>query len=149
MKDPARIGAIARWHLLFGLAFAGLGMLLGIYMAISNNHQEMPAHAHVMLLGFVVSAIYAVVYQVWLKKTGTRLAIIQTALHETGAVVLGMGLVLMFGQIASEQSVEPLLAVGAFSALGGVLVMIWQVARIGQEARAPGAAPAPAMSHAA
>lgn len=142
MKDPARIGAIARWHLLFGLTFAGLGMVLGIYMAISNNHSEMPAHAHVMLLGFVVSVIYAVIYQLWLKGTGTRLAAIQTALHELGAALLSGGLVLMFGGIASEASVEPLLGVGAFLALGGVLVMLWQVARIGEEARAPATASA-------
>lgn len=144
MRDPARIGAIARWHLLFGLTFAGLGMALGIYMAISHNHSEMPAHAHVMLLGFVVSIIYAVVYQLWLKTTGTRLATVQTALHEIGAAVLSVGLVLMFGGFAPEASVEPLLGIGSFCALGGVLVMLWQVARIGEEARAPATASAAA-----
>lgn len=142
MKDPARIGALARWHLLFGLTFAGLGMVLGIYMAISQNHSEMPAHAHVMLLGFVVSTIYALVYQLWLKATGVRLALVQTALHETGATVLSIGLVLMFGGFATEDSIGPLLGIGSFLALGGVLVMIWQVARIGQEARAPDVSPA-------
>ena len=142
MKDPARIGALARWHLLFGLTFAGLGMVLGIYMAISQNHSEMPAHAHIMLLGFVVSTIYALVYQLWLKATGVRLALVQTALHEIGATVLSVGLVLMFGGFATEDSMGPLLGIGAFLALGGVLVMIWQVARIGQEAHAPDASPA-------
>ena len=142
MKDPARIGALARWHLLFGLTFAGLGMVLGIYMAISQNHSEMPAHAHIMLLGFVVSTIYALVYQLWLKATGVRLALVQTALHEIGATVLSIGLVLMFGGFATEDSVGPLLGIGAFLALGGVLLMIWQVARIGQETRAPDASPA-------
>jgi hypothetical protein len=137
MKETTRIDGIARWHLLFGLTFAGLGMLLGIYMSISGNHAEMPAHAHIMLLGFVVSTIYAVVYHLWLQKTGTRLAMVQTALHEVAAVVLGGALVLMFSGAASEATLEPLLALGSLSALAGVLLMIYQVVRVGMEDRAP------------
>ena len=136
MKDTTRIEGIARWHLLFGLAFAGLGMLLGIYMAISHNHGEMPAHAHIMLLGFVVSTLYAIVYRLWLKTAGARLAMLQTAFHEVGAVVLGLGLVIMFSGAASEASVEPILAVGSLSALAGVLLMIYQVLRVGMAERA-------------
>lgn len=143
MKDPNRIAGLARWHLLFGLAFAALGMLLGIAMAISHNHSEMPAHAHLMLLGFVVSTLYAITYRLWLQDTGVRLAMIQTVLHEAGATVLGAGLALMFGGIVSETAIEPVLAVGSISALAGVVVMIWQVARIGQEQSA--AAPQAAM----
>jgi hypothetical protein len=142
MKDPLRIAGIARWHLLFGLTFAGLGMLLGIGMATSGNHVEMPAHAHLMLLGFVVSTLYAIVYHVWLPGTGVRLAIAQTVLHEIGAVVLGLGLVLMFGGIVTEAKAEPLLGIGSLCALGGVVVMIWQVARIGQQERTRAAATA-------
>jgi hypothetical protein len=140
MKDPIRIARIARWHLLFGLAFAGLGMLLGIAMAMSHNHGEMPAHAHLMLLGFVVSTLYAIVYRLWLEGAGVRLAMIQTALHEAGAVLMGAGLVLVYGGILPEATAEPMLAIGSLSALGGVVVMLWQVARIGQEEHARAAA---------
>lgn len=136
MNEPTRITGIARWHLLFGLSFAALGMVLGIVMSISGNHAEMPAHAHIMLLGFVVSTLYAIVYQVWLKETGPRFAMLQTALHEIGAVVLGVGLVIMFSGRASEAAVEPFLAVGSLSALAGVVLMIWQVARAGEPRRA-------------
>jgi hypothetical protein len=142
MKDPTRIERVARWHLLFGLTFAALGMLLGIAMAMSHNHVEMPAHAHLMLLGFVVSTLYAIVYRLWLQATSVRLAVVQTALHETGATVMGLGLALMFGGIVAEASIEPVLAAGALCALAGVALMIWQVARIGREQRAPAAAPA-------
>jgi uncharacterized membrane protein len=147
MEDTTRIDGVAHWHLLFGLTFAGLGMLLGIYMAISHNHTEMPAHAHVMLLGFVVSTLYALVYRLWLRKTGPRMAVLQTAFHEVGAVVLGGGLVLMFSGAVSEATVEPLLAVGSLSALAGVVLMIYQVVRAGQTQRVP--APEPVMPRAA
>ncbi|HWI81281.1 hypothetical protein [Ramlibacter sp.] len=139
MQQPTRIGGIARWHLLFGLTFAALGMLLGIYMAISHNHVERPAHAHVMLLGFVVSTLYAIVYQVWLKATPVRLAMVQTICHQLGALVLSLGLVLMFGGVLPEAQLEPVLAVGALSALAGVLLMIFQVLRVAQERDAPAA----------
>ena len=135
MKDPARIDALARWHLLFGLTFAGLGMVLGIYMAISQNHSEMPAHAHVMLLGFVVSVLYALVYRLWLRATGVRLALVQTALHEIGATVLSIGLLLMFGGVMPEAQLEPVLAFGAISTICGALVMLYQVVTVGQAQR--------------
>lgn len=38
MNTEARIASLSRWHVLFGLAFAVLGMGLGIYMAKSENH---------------------------------------------------------------------------------------------------------------
>lgn len=30
-----------------------LGMILGIYMAASQNHSQMPTHAHLNLIGWV------------------------------------------------------------------------------------------------
>ncbi len=36
---------IARWHLLFGLTFAVLGMCPGIYMAMSQKHVQVPGAA--------------------------------------------------------------------------------------------------------
>jgi hypothetical protein len=44
-------------------ALAGLG--LGIAMAMSQDHSMMPAHAHINLLGWVTTALYALVYRAW------------------------------------------------------------------------------------
>ncbi len=136
MKEgQTRIALIARWHLLFGLAFAVFGMSVGIYMAISQNHVPHPAHAHILLLGFVVSSLYAVTYRLWLAEAPPMLATVQTALHELGATVLAIGLLLLFGGAASEAQLEPLLAIGSFAAIGGAIVMLYQVARTGQPQR--------------
>lgn len=137
MKDSARITQIARWHLLFGLCFAVIGLALGCYMGASENHGQLVTHAHVMLLGFVVSALYAVVYRLWLPATGTKLAIVQTVLHELGTVVLTGGLFLMFGGYATEAALGPVLGVASVVALAGACVMLYQVARVGREAGAP------------
>ena len=34
-----------------------LGMALGIYMAASQDHSQMPTHAHLNLLGWVTMAL--------------------------------------------------------------------------------------------
>jgi peptidoglycan/LPS O-acetylase OafA/YrhL len=130
-----RIPLIARWHVLFGLAFAVFGMAVGIYMAISQNHVPHPAHAHIMLLGFVVSVIYGVIYRLWPAEAPAMLATVQTVLHQIGATVLSIGLLLLFGGAASEAQLEPLLATGSFSAIAGAIIMLYQVVRAGQAQR--------------
>ena len=55
------IMALDRRFLLCGFAYAIAGMGLGIYMAASHNHALFVAHAHMLLLGFVVSFIYALI----------------------------------------------------------------------------------------
>jgi hypothetical protein len=121
------IGRLASWHLIFGLTFAVLGMCLGIYMATSQDHGQHVTHAHILLLGFVVSVLYAAIYHIWLAGTASRLAVVQTALHEVGASVLAVGLLLLFGGVAPEAKLEPLLATGSLCALGGALLMLYQV----------------------
>lgn len=132
----SRIPLIARWHVLFGLSFAVFGMAVGIYMAVSHNHVPHPAHAHILLLGFVVSVLYAVIYRMWLADAPALLATVQTALHQVGATVLSIALLLLFGGAASEARLEPLLAIGSFSTIAGAIVMLYQVVRAGQGQRA-------------
>src|SRR5512133_968407 len=97
MNSQHPIARIARWHLLFGLAFAAVGIGLGIVMAMSQNHVQRPTHAHTLLLGFVMSLLYAVVYRLWLSESRARTAIVQTVLHEVGTIVIVIALFLMFG----------------------------------------------------
>ena len=55
-----------RRFVLTGLGFGILGMILGIWMAASHNHSQMPTHAHIMLVGLVLSFIYGVCHRLWL-----------------------------------------------------------------------------------
>ncbi len=118
---------IARWHLLFALTFAVLGMCLGIYMAVSGNHTLHPAHAHILLIGFVISALYAMIYRLWVPRARKVVAGVQTALHEVGAVLLGGSLMLLYGGVMTEPALGPFLGVGAISVLTAVVMMIVQV----------------------
>jgi len=119
---------IARWNLLFALVFAIIGMLLGIYMASSKNHTQHVTHAHILLLGFVVSVIYAVIYRLWLTGSGGIVAKLQTGLHEIGVIMLSGGLFMLYGQRMSEEQLGPFLGIGSFAVLISVVMMLVQVA---------------------
>ena len=54
-------GLFLRVAVLYVLA----GMGLGIFMAMSQDHSMMPAHAHINLVGWVSMALYALVYRAW------------------------------------------------------------------------------------
>jgi drug/metabolite transporter (DMT)-like permease len=129
MNTEARISAIARWHVTFGLVFAVLGMALGIYMSMSKNHGQHVTHAHALLLGFVVSVIYAAIYHLWLKSTSSRLATIQTALHQVGTLLVVIGLLLLFGGRASEDALGPLLGGGSLAVISSAALMLYLFTR--------------------
>lgn len=58
---PRLDGLFLRVAVLYVLA----GMALGIFMAMSQDHSMMPAHAHINLVGWVSMALYALVYRAW------------------------------------------------------------------------------------
>ncbi len=120
---------IDRKFLLCGLMFAIAGLCLGIYMAASRNHSEMPAHAHIMLVGFVFSFIYATIHRLWLPGITGKLKSIQFLLHQLGALSLAIGLLLLFSGHGNEDSLAPLLGTGAICVLLAMLAMTWMVAR--------------------
>lgn len=120
---------IDRKFLLCGMTFAIAGLCLGIYMAASRNHSEMPTHAHIMLVGFVFSFIYATIHRLWLPGITGRLRWIQFGLHQLGALLLAVGLFLLFSGRGTEDTLEPFLGTGAFSVLLAMILMTWMVAR--------------------
>src|SRR5438477_251820 len=56
------------------VVYAIAGMALGIFMAISEDHSQMPTHAHMNLLGWVSMALYAAVYRLWPEAARSPLA---------------------------------------------------------------------------
>ncbi|MEZ5738183.1 MAG: hypothetical protein R3E68_01130 [Burkholderiaceae bacterium] len=115
---------IAHRHTLFGLVFAILGMGLGIYMASSHNHTQHVTHAHILLLGTVLSLLYATIYRLWSPQTPTRLATTQLLLHQVGTVILVGGLFALYGGLAPESVLGPLLGVGSVAVMGSTLLML-------------------------
>lgn len=105
------------------LGYAILGMLLGIYMASSKNHGQLVTHAHIMLIGFVVSFAYAVIYKVWLTEYSHKLAMLQFALHSLGTILIVIGLFCLYGQWLPEPTIGPILGIASILVLSAMVVM--------------------------
>lgn len=126
-----------RKFLLCALAYAVVGMVVGIYMAATKNHGEYVAHAHLLLVGFVVSFIYGLIHKLWIAAETQTVATVQFYLHQASALVMGVGLLLFYGGLFQEV-LDPILAASSFGVLGGALLMIYLVIRFPVASRGMG-----------
>lgn len=118
-----------RKYLVWALAYVvlGMGLGLGIYMAASKNHTQHITHAHILLVGFVVLFIYAVIHKLWLGEAVSRLAAVQFVLHQVGALLMFSGLFLLYGGFVPEAQIELILASSTFIVFTAALLMIAMV----------------------
>ena len=114
-------------YVVWALSFATAGLALGIYMAASQNHSELVAHAHILLIGFVVSFIYGIIHKLWLAQPRKGIANLQFVLHQASAVTISVGLFLLYGNFVEGSKLEPILATASLGVLLGMLLMIYMV----------------------
>lgn len=122
-----------RTYVIWALCYAIAGMALGIYMATSGNHGQLVTHAHIMLLGFVTSLIYAVIHRLWLAAPSRGLASTQFILHQAGALTLLAGLLLIFGHAVSDDKIGPMMGVASLAVILGMLLMLVMVLKAGAQ----------------
>ena len=112
-----------RKYLLTALGYLLLGLLLGIHMAMSKNHSQLVTHAHIMLVGFVVSFIYAVCLKLWCANSEYKFRTAQFFIHQIGTLILVVGLFLLYGGFMPEPKIGPILGVGSILVLIGAISM--------------------------
>jgi hypothetical protein len=117
-----------RKFMLCALAYIVFGMCVGIYMAASKNHGEFVAHAHILLVGFVVSFIYGLIHKLWIAAENRPIATLQFYMHQLSTLVLSIGLLFFYGGLYQE-GLDPILAASSFGLLGSALLMIYLVIR--------------------
>lgn len=115
---------VERKHVVMAMIYAVVGMCYGVIMAASKDHTLHVAHAHILLVGFVASFIYGVMYKLWLSGCNERLASAQFWLHHVGTVVMGAGLTLLYGGVYPEDVVGPVLGVSSIAVLISAVVML-------------------------
>lgn len=108
---------------LTGLGYAIVGLALGIFMAASKDHGHLVTHAHIMLIGFVVSFIYGLCHKLWLNNSTSKLAISQFYVHQIGAFTVLMGLFLYYGKFVSLETIDPVLASASITVFIGMVLM--------------------------
>jgi heme/copper-type cytochrome/quinol oxidase subunit 1 len=104
--------SVSVWFIRLAVIYGLVGMVLGIKMAASDDHTQMPTHAHLMLLGWVSMAIFALVYRFWAELTESRLAKIHFYLYQLGVLGIVIGLYLKMSA-SSFSGVEGLLAISS------------------------------------
>ncbi|NOI13667.1 TonB-dependent receptor [Vibrio hepatarius] len=112
-----------RKFVLTAFGYAMLGLLLGIYMAASKNHGQYVTHAHIMLIGFLLSFVYGLCHKLWLNNSTSKLAIAQFYVHQIGSFVVLLGLFLLYGQFVALETIDPILAAASITVFVGVVLM--------------------------
>ena len=118
---------IDRKYLVWALAYAAIGMCLGIFMAASHDHAQRVTHAHILLVGFVVSLGYGIIHKLWLGQADPSIAKTQFIVHQAGAVTMLTGLLLLYGNLVPEAQLDPILGIASVTVLVGALLMLYMV----------------------
>ncbi len=118
---------VSRNFLLLGSAFLIIGILIGMYMGGSGDHALAVSHAHINLIGFVLSVIFALTYKAYPAMTVGRLAGSHFWLHAAGAIIVNVMLFCMLAGIITEAAMVPLAPLAETLILLGVLAFGWNV----------------------
>ena len=98
---------VARNFFTLAVIYAISGMMLGLSMAMSHDHSQMPTHAHIMVAGWVMSSVFAFFYHLVPAARASRLAPVHFWLTAASGVVLMAGLFVMIG---GNDAIEPIVA---------------------------------------
>ena len=112
-----------RSFLVIGLTYGALGMTLGIFMAATRDHSQSVTHAHLLLVGFLLSIIYALIHRLWLESPNRWISRVQFVAHHLGVLMMVAGLYLLYGGHYPHETLEPLLASSSIIVLVAILLM--------------------------
>jgi hypothetical protein len=113
---------VARQFFLLAIIYAICGMILGLSMSISQDHTQMPVHAHTMVAGWLMSAIFAFFYHLFPAARASRLA----AVHFWLSAVSGIGLLVgLYFLLAGNTAIEPVVAVSSIGFFLAMLLFAW------------------------
>ncbi len=110
--------------------YALLGMALGLHMAASHDHGQMPTHAHLMLFGWVGMTIYAVFHRLYPDAASGLLPRIHAVLAHAALIGLVVGLFIIYG--GDPEGGDPIAAISSIIlVLNMVLfaVIVWKGTR--------------------
>lgn len=118
-----------RKFLISAFIYAILGLALGVFMAASNDHTQLTTHAHIMLIGFLLSFAYALCHKLWLVNPNNKLATVQFYLHQVGTIGVIKGLFLLYGNFVTLEILEPLLGISSITVLLSVILMTFLIVK--------------------
>jgi hypothetical protein len=118
---------VSRNFLLVGTIYLVVGIGIGIYMGASGDHSLAIAHAHINLLGFTLSVLFALVYRVFPATGQSRFAGWHFWMHTVAATILLIMLVLLMSGSISEAAMVPIAPISEIVILAGILLFLANV----------------------
>ncbi|TNE34513.1 MAG: cytochrome-c oxidase [Alphaproteobacteria bacterium] len=103
-----------------------IGMALGVHMGMSQDHSQMPAHAHINLVGWVSMALMGLIYKTWPKTGEHRLAPLTFWLAHLGLIVMIAGVAMIY---AGHAEFEPVAGIGSLITFANMLLFAFLVWR--------------------
>lgn len=114
--------AVARNFFTLAIVYAILGMVLGLSMAESQDHTQMPAHAHIMLVGWVTSAVIAFFYHLVPAAGASRLARVHFWVAAPSSVVFLASLYVLMG---GNTGIGPVVGISSMIYFATMLLFAW------------------------
>jgi len=103
--------------LFYGVA----GILLGLHMAMSKSHEQMPTHAHLLVIGWLSFAIFGLFYSAHESAVPRLVARAHFWLAQVSFAGLVVGLWLLF---AGQTQYEPIAAVSSLGYAASFLIFV-------------------------
>jgi hypothetical protein len=113
---------VARNFFTLAIIYALCGMALGIHMSMSQDHTQMPVHAHTMVAGWLMSAVFAFFYHLFPAARDSMLAKIHFWLTAVSGVGLLVGLYVL---LAGNPSIEPFVGVSSMVFYASMLLFVF------------------------
>ena len=111
---------------LSAVLLAVAGMVWGLVMAMTGDHSTMPAHAHLILLGWVSLFLFGIFYHLHPSIDRSKTALIQVWIWIAGTLCVTLGVALVHSGRAIG---DPFAAVGSMTVLADMLLFGWLVIR--------------------
>jgi hypothetical protein len=112
---------VARSFFSLAVIYALAGMALGIYMGLSQDHAQMPVHAHAMVAGWLMSSVFAFFYHLFPKAGGGTLA----RVHFWLTAVSGVGLLVsLFFLVLGNTGLDPVVGIWSLLFYAAMLLFV-------------------------
>ncbi|WP_019119088.1 hypothetical protein [Brevibacillus massiliensis] len=106
-----------------------IGVLLGMYMSMSQMFTQIGVHAHINLLGWVSLALAGLIYHLFPQAAESRLGVWHFWLHNIGLPVMMIGL---FFFMQGHKAMEAAIIIGSIVTIIGIIlfaVNVWRNVR--------------------
>jgi hypothetical protein len=113
---------VARNFFTLAIIYALCGMALGIHMAMTHDHSQMPVHAHTMVAGWLMSSVFAFFYHLFPAARDSMLAKIHFWLTAVSGIGLLVGLYIL---LAGTPSIEPFVGISSMVFYASMLLFVF------------------------